>query len=211
MTRGLLIAAAAFVLYVCAGCSNSVTYTLSEQYVQAEPRGVAVLPVEWPASIWDGGGFSAAEDKAVSYLFRTMVHEKLKAKNFHPAALEVIDEVYLKAGKAALSRKEPKELAALFNADSILLVKVTDWDKTTLGGYASLTIDASFEMRSGDGTLLWEAEYSTKESDLRLDAASAEYSVIKAFEPRIQRFVDAVFSTLPDSSRRREGYFEWLP
>ncbi len=208
MIRGFFIALSIFTLAACAGCSNSVTHNLSEQYGKDAPRRVAVLPVEWPAS-W--AGFSAAEDKAVSYLFRTMVYEKLKAKNFHPAALEAIDEAYLKAGKAALSRKDPKELASLFNADSVLMVKVTDWDKTTLGGYASLTIDASFEMRSSAGTLLWEAEYSTKESDLRLDAASAEYSVIKAFEPRIQRFVDAVFSTLPDSSRARDGYFEWLP
>jgi len=210
MIRSFFATLSIFALVVCAGCSNSVTHTLSENYAQSSPRGVAVLPVEWPAS-W--AGFSATEDKAVSYLFRTMVYEKLKTKNFHPVALEVIDEAYLKGGKASLSGKGPKELAALFNADSVLFVKVTEWDKTTLGGYASLTIDASFEMHSSAGTPLWVAQYSTKESDLRLDAASVEYSVIKAFEPRIQRFVDAVFSTLPDSPSRQgqDGYFQWLP
>ncbi|MBI5970006.1 MAG: hypothetical protein HY884_02500 [Deltaproteobacteria bacterium] len=202
---------ALFVLTVFAGCSNSVTYTLSEQYAQTAKMGVAVLPVEWPASIWEGGRFSAAEDKAVSYLFRTMVYEKLKTKNLRPVALETIDEAYLKAGKSSLSGKTPQELAALFNADSVLSVKITGWDKTTLGGYASLTIDASFEMHGSEGTSLWVAQYSTKESDLRLDAASVEYSVIKAHEPRIQRFVDAVFSTLPDSPARQDGYFQWLP
>jgi hypothetical protein len=41
-----------------------------------------------------------------------------------------------------------------------------------------------------------------------------ELAVQKIYEPRIQRFVDAVFTTLPPGEAKagqRKTYFQWLP
>ena len=51
-------------------------------------------------------------------------------------------------------------------------------------------------------------------ADLGLDSRPMELAVHQAFEPRIQRFVDAVFSTLPPreaEESQRKTYFQWLP
>jgi len=110
--------------------------------------------------------------------------------------------------------KPVHEIAALLKADSVLFIRIKEWDKDNLLPYKSLNIEAAFELHSAVGKVLWKAEYSTSEADLGLDSRPMELAVHNAFEPRIQRFVDAVFSTLPpgeaDTSQRKT-YFQWLP
>lgn len=197
---------AALVLVVIAGCGNTVKTTLSERYGAARPLKVAVLPVVWEEQ-------AADEANEVSYLFRTMTSQKLLSKNYRVIALEEIDEAFLKQGKAAFFARKPEEIAKSLGADAVLYTKVTQWDKSAFITYISLDIEALYEMYSASGERLWDAEYVTEEADITLDTSSAEYAVLKAYEPRVQRFVDIVFTTLPDSEAtgQTRKFFQWLP
>lgn len=198
-----LILAAGFIF---TGCGNAVKNTLSEQYQVTRPYKIAVLPV-----IWEHQSTDDVND--VSYLFRVMSADKLRGMNYKVLPLQEIDDRFIKEGRSAFFEKKPEEIARLFEADAVLYTKVIEWDKTSFVTYASLDMEAAFEMYSSSGSLLWTAEYATGESDLRLDSASAEYVVLKAYEPRVQRFIDIVFTTLPAGVAPKEAkqYFQWLP
>ncbi|MCC6502227.1 MAG: hypothetical protein IT362_03695 [Deltaproteobacteria bacterium] len=193
-------------LLILAGCGPAIKHTLSPEYGQISPKKVVVLPVVWEKK-------SVQETDAISLLFRKMSSEKLFGLNYYPIPLEEVDRAG--AGKPDWFVGKPvHEIAALLNADSVLFIRVTDWDKDDFTPYKSLEIAASFELASALGKSLWKAEYSTNEADLGLDSRSMELAVQKTFEPRIQRFVDAVFTTLPPGeakSGQRKTYFQWLP
>lgn len=191
------------------GCARDVSSTLSPDWASARPYTVAVMPIEWKAF----GAATEKEKSDVSYVFRVMTRDRLKAMNYSTVPLERIDEEYLKLGSARFSKMKPREAAALFNADAVLYVRVTTWDTDRLATYASLKMAASFDIHSQRGTLLWSASHTTKESDLRLDTAPLELAVIKAYEPRVQRFISAVFSKLPvgEEPAAKRSFYNWLP
>lgn len=187
------------------GCGPAVRHVVSSEYAKAAPRKVAVLPV-----IWERRPASDAED--ISRLFRAMSAGKLARLNYRAVPLEEFE----KGGQGAedWAARSPNEAAALLGADSLLYIRVNDWNENSFLPYASLSIDASFELRSSSGLLLWQADYKSKESDLNIDRAPMHLAMYKAYEPRVQRFVDAVFSTLPPGQgeeRARKTYFKWLP
>ncbi|MBI5344513.1 MAG: hypothetical protein HZB83_04130 [Deltaproteobacteria bacterium] len=189
-----------------AGCSNAVKYTLSGQYARARPHSVAVMPVKGADSMADG-------KREVSYLFRTMAVERLKAMNYNAVPLEEVDVRILKSGRDQFAGKTPKEIAGELDVDSILYIHITEWDSRLFVTYASMKFKARFELYGRDGARLWQADHSWGDADLRLDRASLELAVIKAYEPQVQRFIDLVFATLPKGETRQEEkrYFDWLP
>lgn len=200
-----------FFLLLMYGCGGyGVTSTVSDQYRMIRPHTVAVLPVEWTASI---AADDKATDKNVSYLFRTMVFEKLHSMSYKLITLETVDDLYLKSGRKVVAARPVNELADALGVDAVMAIRVTDWDTGTLATFASLKVKAVMEMRSNKGVLLWSAAYETSESDAGLDSEPVEMAVVKAYEPRIQRFVDAIFSTLPqaDVPSAETKFFEWLP
>ncbi|HBG46515.1 MAG TPA: hypothetical protein DDW94_05935 [Deltaproteobacteria bacterium] len=188
------------------GCGPAVKHIVSPEYEQTRPTKVVVLPLIWELE-------AAKEADDISYLFRRMTAEKLNLLNYQTVPLEDVE----KAGKGSgdwFTGKAPHEVAALFGADSVLFIRMKDWDKHSLPPYASLEIRASFELRSANGSLLWQAEYSSSEADLNIDSAPMHLALYKAYEPRVQRFVDAIFTTLPAGQAReqsRKTYFKWLP
>lgn len=189
---------------VLAGCAGKVRYDLNTDFESAAPRTVAVLPVDWQTS----GG----EDQArVGRLFREMSVEKLREMNYSVVPVDKVDKGY---APLADGDKTPGHAATALGTDAVLSISVTDWDESTFFSYASLKLGTRFELYSANGARLWSADYSTKESDATLfDSESVELGVIKAFEPRIQRVVDAVFSSLPrvEAEHREKRYFDWLP
>jgi len=194
------------ILLFLAGCGGpAVDYTLSDQYRLARPYTVAVLPVEWASD--------APEDKDVSHLFRTMSYERLGAMGYRLLPLEAVDALYLKGGLKATAARPKQEIATELGVDGLVVVRVVEWDKGTLASYASLGIKAELAIYSSKGVSLWSAGYKTSESDASLDAEPIEMAVVKAYEPRIQRFVDAVFTTLPQAEipRSERTFFDWLP
>lgn len=201
-------AASIFMLLILftAGCGNTVETAISEDYRRLNPYRVAVLPVIWEEK-------AADEAASVSYLARVMATEKLKAMNYSVVPLETVDEGFLKEGKAAFFKRPPSEIASMTGADALLYTRIIEWDKSSFAAYASLDIEASFELRSKDGVELWRANYATGDRDLRLDTESMELAVHKAYEARLQRFIDIVFKTLPmaeDPAGPRQ-FFQWLP
>jgi hypothetical protein len=178
------------------------TYTISEDYGSLSPRTVVILPV--------GGD---VEDANVKRLFRTMAFKRLKSLNYGVLDLEEVDEEYLKVGSGRFKDMEPGEVSRFFGADGVLYTRITKWKEKLLLTYASLEIGAGFELYSANGTMLWEAAYTTKESEIKFDKGSMELAVINVYEPRIQRVVDAIFSTLPPGLSRKEEkrFFDWLP
>lgn len=185
------------------GCSNAVKTTLSERYGMNSPGTVAVAPVVWEAGV---------ESRDAAGTFREMTAGKLKELNYRAVPLESIDKRYAELGASAAT-KSPAELAKLLGADAVLFIKIREWTISRFVTYASLTIEADYELYSATGERLWSAGYSTRDADLRLDKKSMEYAIIKAYEPKVQRFVDAVFTTLPGASARsgERTFFKWLP
>lgn len=188
------------------GCGPAIKHTVSPEYAQISPKRVVVLPVAWESQ-------AATEADNISLLFRKMSSERLGLLNYSAVPLDEVDRV----GNGQpdwFVGKPVHEIAALFKADSVLFIRIKDWDKDSLLPYKSLNITAAFELHSAVGKALWKAEYSTSEADLGLDSRPMELAVYQAFEPRIQRFVDAVFSTLPAGEAemsQKKTYFQWLP
>lgn len=193
-----------FFALLLTGCGAAVKHTVSGEYAQMSPKKIAVMPL-----IWEDRAASGAEE--ISLLFRKMAAEKLGHLNYSTVPLEEVN----KAGEPGwFSGMAPHEVAGRLNADSVLYIRVTDWDDESLVTYKALKIAAVFELHSAYGKLLWTAEFATSEADLGFDRQPMELAVHKAFEPRVQRFVDAVFTTLPPGESRegqRKTYFQWLP
>ncbi len=187
-----------FLILTHTGCSNAVRFTLSDDYVNQGPYTVVVLPVK--AHIVLG-----PREKGIKALFRDYAAQRLKTMGFSPVAFNDDDAKYAGAS--------PKEAAAMAGADAALYIRLTGWEESSFVTYAGLEMSAVFELYGKDGSVLWQASYSTKESDITLEKAPLELALIKAYEPRIERFVDAVFSTLPrpQGPGAKAGYFQWLP
>ncbi len=197
------LSALLLLVLLAAGCSNAVKTTISDRYTASQPRSIAVAPV-----VWSGG----VEDKGVAETFRTMTAEKLKELGYGVVSPEDVDAAFGKLGPAAAS-KTPAELAVLAGTDAVLFIKIREWDISRFVTYASLKVKADYELYSATGERLWTANYSISDADLRLDRSSMEYAIIKAYEPKVQRFVDAVFTTLPKAQARSNArtFFQWLP
>ncbi len=192
------------ILAAAAGCARPVAYNLSARYMLLRPSVVAVMPVEWEADI-------DTKRRGVDGLLRTIVIEKLKSLNYQPLPVEEVDK-RLKELKDP-ENMAPHELAGALNGDSVLYVRITEWDEKLFVTYASLKVGVDFELYSATGERLWQAGYITSESDIRLDRTTMELAVIETFEPRLERLVDLVFATLPRGVERvkKKRFFDWLP
>lgn len=186
-----------FILIMLSGCST-VDSSLSEKFADVKPYTIALMPIDW-----SGAGEPKAIGKDVSRLFKSMAIEALRSKRYNVSTDE--------PDGAAV--KKPADVAKAAGADAALVIRMNEWDASEVLSYASLKIGATIEMHSKDDELLWRVEYATSESDAGLDASAVEAGVIKTYEPRIQRFVDAAFSTLPQAALpdKRGRFFDWLP
>jgi len=203
---GFLVASALLFLAALGGCGYKVNYALTPEFSTIRPGLVAVAPVIWEAE-------AAPEAGDVKWLFRAMSTERLTSLNYRALSIKEVDERVRKAGAGKVAGAGPAEAARLLGADAVIYIRVTGWDVDKFLTYASLSFSAAFEMYSATGARLWAADYSTTESDIRLDTESMELAVLQTYEPRLQRFVDAVFATLPPSEPavKKERYFDWLP
>jgi hypothetical protein len=190
------------------GCAAKVETSLSTEFNVIPIRDVAVLQVVWP----EGRTETPAEPEIAS-LFRAMTVERLETLNYGVVPLDVVDERIAGFGEAEILPAAPDEAARLAGADAVLYIRIERWDVDDLLTYTSLEMEATFELYSGTGLMLWQASYSTSEADLGLDEETIRLAVVDTYEPRVQRFVDAVMATLPRSSHvsppRR--FFDWLP
>ena len=205
MSKRTFIPALFAVLALLCGCANTVSYDLSGRYGEFRPYTIAVLP-----PVFDEG---VQEDRVAGDLLRKMVFEKLKLRGYGALPLEEVDAAAGKEG-VLLKGKDPGEAARLLNADAALYIRITGWESRLFVTYASIKLESVFELYASRGQeRLWRASYAVKESDIRLDRESMELAVIKAYEPMIERFTDAVMRTLPPAEPgvRERKFFDWLP
>ncbi len=186
-----------------AGCGHAVRHTVTPEYYRARPRTVAVLPVVWEE------GATEARSAGIDRVFNGMVAEKVRSLGYTVIAVDEKDERVMGAdGKGA------PEVAKALGAQAVMYSRITGWDADTLVTYASLSLNARFELYYANGEKLWEAEFEKKESDLRLDRKPLKLAIIETYEPKVQRFIDIVFSTLPRNETPRgpeKRFFDWLP
>lgn len=201
--NALRFMACLFIAIIFTGCGSAVQYTLSADYDKTALRSIAVLPVR--------GGIKDAD---VRYLFRTMAQEKLTQMGYAPLALEVVDDKLLRKGigRDDVNVKTPKELAEILDVDAVVYTTITEWDTTLFLSYASIQIGAKIELYYGaSGDKLWDAEFNAADSDMSLERGVMELGIVKAYEPVIQRIVDAVFSPIPANKVVVKAYYDWLP
>ncbi|MEE8575497.1 MAG: hypothetical protein V3T30_08805 [Thermodesulfobacteriota bacterium] len=125
----------------------------------------------------------------------------------------MVDDIAVKLGSKRVAQMAPEKACALFKTDAVLYSSLTEWDVDRFVNYASLKVGAKFSLYAKDGTKLWSADYVTTERDARFDKTQMELAIIKAFEPRVQRIVDAIFYTLPPVKIKNEKkrFYNWLP
>jgi hypothetical protein len=214
MKRIIFLIIALSTLGVASGCSGPVRHAISDKMQSVNPRRIVIAPVSWQ-------GKAEGDAKDIMRLMRIMAYERLKAMNYSPVDINAVDDAYPDKG-GAFFRENAAEVLRRFSSDALLVTSIEDWDKAIVASYASLKVKAGFSLISGDGETLWGAGYSAKDFDIRLDTESMEMAVIKAYEPRMQRIIDTVFTTLPPAPRTgpasgderqmdRKRYFDWLP
>ncbi|MBI5559721.1 MAG: DUF799 family lipoprotein [Deltaproteobacteria bacterium] len=195
-----------FLVFVTlAGCAGSVRYKVSKDFSAARLDTVAVLAVA-----------GEVPDAKIKEIFRNAASKKLGAMNYDVLPSAAVDNIYAKYPDAAQGADRVKEVSGLLNADSLLYINVTGWKERFFVTYAALKINAEFTLYSKTGAVLWRGRYSTKESEMRFDRELLKMDVIKAYEPRIERLVDTVLSTLPrrpvekKEEEKPKSYFDWL-
>lgn len=196
------------VILLTASCGGpTADGVLADRFRKDRPYTVAVLPVEWTSD-------APEKRKAISH-FRTLSSEKLLAMGYRLVPLEAVDALNLNNGANALTEKQMTEAAEKLDADGLVLIRVVNWDIVRFSSYASLNIEADFSIYSKKGELIWNSSYKTSESDssFELDAEPVDLGVVKVYEPRILRFVEAVFATLPHAEKpgNDNTFFDWLP
>ena len=190
------------------GCSNAVQYTLATDYNKKMPNSIVVLPVA-----------GEANDADVRHLLRSLVQQRLIQTGYSPIPIEIADDKLLRKGitRDDAYTRTPKEIASALDVDAVLYTTVTEWDTTLFLSYVSLDTGVKLELYSGGtGEKLWEAEFDTEDSDMSMERDVVELGIIKAYEPVVQRVVDAVFSTFPANKATVRGspqksYYDWLP
>jgi len=190
---------------MAASCSGPVEdASLSDRFRKEMPYTLAVLQVQWASEISDK---KAGED------FRLMTSEKLLAMGYRLVPPDAVDAAYVNGNAGTLDKKRMAKMADKLGADGLVLIRVSDWDAYRIGKYAALNIEAGFSIYSKKGELIWSATHKTSEDGFSLDPEPLDIAVVKVYEPRILRFVEAIFATLPQAERpaSEKTFFEWLP
>ena len=185
-------------------CTTPVHHSLNEDFSSVRPGSVAIVPV-----------IGEAKDPVIRDFIRRLVAEKLKAKGYGVLPFAEVDASFENLGEPENAEKNIRTNIGLFNADSVFLVNVTEWDESLLTPYASLDVTMDFTLYGKDGKVLWEASYSTGESDFRADKQALSLGVIKTYEPRLERMAARMLHTLPvvEEERKPEEakkFFDWL-
>ena len=183
-------------------CTTPVHHSLNEDFSSVRPGSVAVVQV-----------IGEAKDPVVRDFIRRLVAEKLKAKGYGVLPFDEVDAAFEKLPESA--EKDILTNIGLLGADSVFLVNVTEWDESLLTPYASLDVTMDFTLYGKDGKVLWEASYSTGESDFRADKQALSLGVIKTYEPRLERMAARMIHTLPVVAEERKPeeakkFFDWL-
>ncbi len=203
-SRLYLLAAVMILVY---GCASPVSYSVTDDYEELAPRKIVVLPVS--------GDFKTKLEPGAAEFLRAAVVDRLREKNYSVVFAEGPYADY--PGGGVIDAATFSDIASRFDADAILYGGLVGWEEKSTPVYASLSIKVAFGLYSTSGEELWNASYKTKESEASLDESSMELAVLKAYEPRIERAVEAVFRTLPalkSGSSREESekrYYDWLP
>lgn len=170
------------------GCFGNLDYKLHDEYKVLSPKIIYQAPIEWTASA------SKSKEAAVGFL-NFLIKEKLENLGY-----TVID--------------------SMDGADAYLHTTVTHWKEKLFPTYGALKIGFNFQMTSAvdlpepaKTSVIWNAEFKSKDFDIRLDTEQMEMGIIKAFEPRLERAVDTSFSTLPEVKfiKEEKKFFDWLP
>ena len=185
-------------------CTTPVHHSLNEDFSSVRPGSVAVVQV-----------IGEAKDPVVRDFIRRVVAEKLKAKGYGVLPFDEVDASFAKLGVQEDAEKNIQDNAAGFNADSVFLVNVTEWDESLLTPYASLDVTMDFTLYGKDGKTLWTASYSTGESDFSADKQALSLGVIMTYEPRLERMAARMIHTLPVAEEERKPeeakkFFDWL-
>ncbi len=189
------------ILIALAGCGGSVKHTLSQGFMTRRPSTVAVMPV-----LWDAG--ETKDSAEIGKIFRRIAIERLISRGYRVARMSVVD-----AKLDEFADSDPDEIAKALGVKAVLLIHVNKWKTRTFANYAALKMEALYSLYGRDASTLWRAVYATGESDIRFDKASLKLSIIKIYEPRIERLTSSVFDTLPryEGVKKQEPLYDWLP
>ncbi|MFQ5586991.1 MAG: GNA1162 family protein [Thermodesulfobacteriota bacterium] len=193
-------------LMVAGGCSNKVDYTVEPQFERSVVETIAVMPV---------GGDRGSEEGRL--LFREVANETLARSGYAVLPAEVVDKrlsSLTKGREGATDGVSREEMIKALDVDTVLFITITKWETPLLLYYASIKIEAEFELYSRQGEKMWTAEYSLGDSDFSADSDYLKVAVHGAYELMVVNLVDRVLATLPlrhRASTKGKGHFDWLP
>lgn len=174
--RFFILSAVAVLLLL--SCSHPLKSAVVEGYSDKAPLEITLLPLAF-----SDDALEAVEGDGESKVNKVRL---------------VLDEVV----RAKLSHMgytvSPSGSEAGLNGDvAELTLTVTKWKgrQGALRTYLKVSIEG--KLSSADSETLWQGSYNIKESAVSLDKSSRNLSVIEAFEPTLERAVEALFLKFP--------------
>ncbi|MCK4847031.1 MAG: hypothetical protein KAS88_05105 [Deltaproteobacteria bacterium] len=170
-------AAAALLLL---SCSHPLKSAVVEGYSDKAPLEVRLLPLAFSDDALEAVEGDGGSESKVNKV-RLVLDEVVRAKLSHMGY-----------------KVSPSDSEAGLNGDvAELALTITKWKGRQGALHTYLKISIEGKLSSADSETLWQGSYNIKESAVSLDKSSRNLSVIEAFEPILERAVEALFLKFP--------------
>lgn len=148
--KRLLIASAAVVSMVLAGCASPAAQRDLSAFKQAAPRSILVVPAV----------NKSLDVDAPNYLLSTLP-VPLAEKGYYVFPVHTVKTILEQEGLPEgelVHAQPPQALAKLFGADAILYVTINRWDAQYMLISTTVTVDFDYRLVAKDGSPLWSAQ-----------------------------------------------------
>ena len=176
-----------FILVIIMGCGKKIRTATANQPEKAKWNQIAVLPVA-----------NKTVESAIANMLRTHLIEELYFKGFPRVSVQLIDEKlseqYKKGGAV-----QPQVVGNALGVDAVLYCTLSEWKKTTMLAYVSISAKVDFELRSArGGEVLWKASKSVIKRSFHPLKKELQELALLDYEPIVIDLVGAALESLPN-------------
>ncbi len=179
---GLLTIALLFV----SGCGKKITM---DSGMAPKWGRIAVMPV-----------INKTTEPQASALLRTYAIEAIYNKGYKKLPAQIIDEQL--AENARETPPPPPQVAGkVLGVDALLYCTLTEWKKSEMTAYASISATATFELRSAaNGEVLWHNSQTIVKRSVHPFKKELQELMLMDFESSVVELVDSGMASLPTGS-----------
>ena len=168
------------------GCSKKIKAGIDMQ-PEAKWKQIAVLPVV------DKTGESQA-----AQIMRTEMIDELFFKGYVKILPETIDEKLTNFYKKGVS-VQPQVVGDNLGVDAVLYCTLSEWKKSAMLAYSSMSIKADFELKSAKGgEVLWKESKTVVKRNFHPLKREIRELTLMDYEPAVQELVTNAIASLPN-------------